>query len=55
MTLATFPCGCEAYREVVSGMIEWGVRRCETHHESGTLPKEAEKYFDVGRERERIP
>lgn len=48
--LVTFPCGCAAYRNLEWGWITWGVRRCDTHFESGTLPQEAEKYFDVGRE-----
>ena len=47
--LTTFPCGCAAYREMVSGIVEWGVKRCDEHLASGTLPKEAEKYFDVER------
>jgi len=50
MILATFPCGCAAYRDPEGGWIVWGVRRCDAHHESGTLPKEAERYFGVGRE-----
>lgn len=50
ITLATFPCGCAAYREPEDGWIVWGVRRCKEHLAGGTLPKEAEEYFDVGRE-----
>ena len=49
MILATFPCGCAAYREYVGGMVEWGVTRCDAHLENGTLPKEAENYFDTER------
>jgi len=55
MILETFPCGCAAYQEDVRGKLEWGVRRCDAHLESGTLPKEAEEYFGVGKERERTP
>ncbi len=48
--LATFPCGCAAYRDYVGGTVEWGVRRCDAHLESGTLPGEAKKYFGLERE-----
>jgi hypothetical protein len=45
--LATFPRGCVAYEEHMGSTIVWGVRRCETHFETKTLPPGAEKYFGL--------